>query len=378
MFDVNLHKAYVMENLSRTFMGFLFIFLPLFLVTLGFNGFQIGFLVSLYAVTALFSIFPTGIINDRYDIRYVLLLGYSMMSFFGLAVTFTDDFFLLIIIFLIGGFGQNFVQSSLQNIIFKEHAPRREGKKFGKYRLYSNLGFAAGLIAGGFITQLFSFIHTLRFIGIFYALMFFVTFWLAPTKVSRTRLTQYKTDFFKLHNVLFAVIIFLFATHWGAEKTSYALFIKTAFNLDMIYSGFFIAIPIIILGISAYTAGRKIDKRTDFKKLFMYGMFISGVFHVLMVNPNVYLSFICRIFHEMGDGMTSIAILFWVSKKFIRKRIGGDAGLFTVTMIMGEFAGALIYGSVGEIYGWGIPLVVSGWISIFCSLLFIVLKNRLD
>jgi DHA1 family quinolone resistance protein-like MFS transporter len=378
MADVNLHRDYVMAGLNKMFLAFFFIFIPLYLVSIGMSGLQIGVLVSMFAITALIGVFPTGVINDRYDIRYVLFLGFIMISVFSFGITLTSEFLILLVFFFIGGLGQNFTYRSLENIIFKEKEPRHEGKKFGKFKLYSISGGVIGLLSGSVLVYALSFVETFRIIGVFFLGMFFLTLWLKPTTITRTRLVQYEKDFLNTQNILLAVIIFLFTSHWGAEHTSYILFIKQAFGLDMIFSGLYVAIPMAALGIAAYFYGKKIDHRTDFKKLLLYGMVISGVFHILMVNPNVYASFFFRILHEVGDGIAAISMVFWISKRFKRTRIGGDAGLFFVVMMLGEFVGSIVYGPLGEAFGYGYPLIISGVISAFvCAPLFLLLKSRL-
>ena len=128
---------------------------------------------------------------------------------------------------------------------------------------------------------------------------------------------------------------------------------------------------------AAFYFGRHIDRKIDYKKLFIYGMIVSGVTHALLTYPDVYISFIFRAIHEIGDGITTVALMVWIGQKFDKTRIGGDSGIFYVLMTLGSFFGALIYGPIGFEYGYAYPLIISGIITIFCGLMFVAIRNRL-
>ena len=45
-------------------------------------------------------------------------------------------------------------------------------------------------------------------------------------------------------------------------------------------------------------------------------------------------------------------------------RIGGNASLISLTTTLGVFAGSLIFGPLGAAYGYQVPLIISGAISL--------------
>jgi predicted MFS family arabinose efflux permease len=69
--------------------------------------------------------------------------------------------------------------------------------------------------------------------------------------------------------------------------------------------------------------------------------------------------------------MAAIAVYFWVSKLFGVERIGGDSSLMFTVMIIGNVAGSLVFGPVGQVMGYHIPLIVSGVTTILCAFLLI-------
>ncbi len=367
-----------MDYLSRLFVGFFMFFIPLHLVGLGFDGLQIGLLVSLLAITALFIELPMGVIDDRLDMRYVILLGYITSSAFFFSIGIFSDFLLFIPLFFLGGVGFNILAKSYRDYVFKDREPCHEGRKFGIFTLADYLAYFSGAILGMFLVSLLGFPVTLMIIGAYYLFLIPLLFWLEPVSVARTKLIQYERDFFHTNNILLAVVLFLFATHWGAEMTSYGLFLKDVLNLSTINMGFYTAFSVLFLGIAAFIFGSRIDHRTNFKNIFLIGLLVSGFAHVLMTIPQVHVSFLFRAIHEVGDGIAAVSLLFWLGRKFRRSRLGGDSGIFYVIMSIGGFAGSIFYGPMGFAYGYSMPLIMSGIATIICAGLFMVLKRRLE
>lgn len=367
-----------MTYLSRFFMGFLIYFIPLYLADLGFDGIQMGFLVSLLAITSLVIVLPVGIINDRLDIRYTILLGYISSFVFFFFIGIFRDFWIFVLLFFVGGIGANILATSYRSYIFKDHEPWHEGRKFGIFTFSDVFAFSSGAILGMFLVSLLGFPTTLTVIGAYFLVLIPLLFFLEPVSIARTKLVQYERDFLHPNNVLLAVIIFLFTTHWGAERTAYGLFLKNVLGLSAFNMGLYAAFAVMFLGVAALIFGNRIDHMTDFKKLFLIGLLVSGTAHILMTIPYVYPSFIFRVIHEVGDGIAQVSMLFWIGRKFRDSRLGGDSGIFYVVMTLGMFAGSLIYGPVGFAYGYSMPLILSGLTTLVCAGLFVILKRRLD
>ena len=367
-----------MVFLSRLFRGFIFSFVALYLIELGFDGLQTGFLISLLAITSLFIALPVGVINDRLDIRYTILLGHVATFVFLFFIGVFSDFWLFIPLFFVGGVGLNIIETSYRNYVFKDREPWHEGRKYGIFTLTDEVSFFAGAALGMSMVFLLGFPLTLMICGAYYLALIPLLFWLEPVSIVRTKLVQYERDFLHPNNILLAVVVFFFATHWGAESTSYGLFLKDVLKLDAIGMGLYVAFAILFLGIAGFIFGNKIDHRTDFHKMFLIGLLVSGFTHILMTIPDVYISFAFRAVHEFGDGIAAVSLLFWLGRKFKKSRLGGDSGIFFVVMTLGQFTGAIIYGPIGFAHGYSIPLIMSGITTIICAGLFMLLRRRLD
>jgi predicted MFS family arabinose efflux permease len=378
MLKGKLGKISFMDFLAKLFSGFVIYFIALYLAELGFDGLQVGFLISLFAITSLFIALPVGIINDRLDIRYTILLGFLASFTFFFFIGVFSDFLTFVLLFFIGGIGHNILVTSYRNYIFKDHEPWHEGRKFGFFTFTDTFSYAVGAILGMVLVSFLGFPTTLMIIGVYFLILIPLLLLLEPVSIARTKLIQYERDFLHPNNILLAIILFLLTTHWGAERTSYGLFLKNVLNLNEIGMGFYAAFAVMFLAVSGFLFGKKIDHRVDFKKLFMTGLLISGSAHILMTIPQVYISFIFRAIHEFGDGIVWVSMLFWLGRKFRESRIGGDVGIFHIIMTLGMFTGSLIYGPIGFAYGYSWPLIISGFTTILCAGLFLILKRRLE
>lgn len=166
-------------------------------------------------------------------------------------------------------------------------------------------------------------------------------------------------------NVLvFALILFLFSLHWGAERVSYSPFLREVLGLNFIQSSIYMTIPLIILAAVVILLGKKIDSVKSVRKHFFVAILLSGVGHIAMTIPSLGVSFFSRIIHEIGDGILDLIVLIGISKLFKDARIGGNSSFIFLMATIGLFAGSLIFGPIAEIYGHSAPLILSGMISL--------------
>jgi len=89
-------------------------------------------------------------------------------------------------------------------------------------------------------------------------------------------------------------------------------------------------------------------------------MSFSGLGLMLMVNRNVYLSFLFRVVHEFGDGFFGALNALYISRLFERRSIGGSSGALLAMMTLGHMVGALFYSPLGYKAGLQYPFFISG------------------
>jgi MFS family permease len=368
----NFKRAMPLLFFFLLFASFAFILIPIYLSSIGFSGYEIGILVALSLMTPIFVSFPTGVINDRWTIRLTMIAGIVMISSFFLGLGFFESFLIFIPLFVIGGLGGNLGEISIRTLVFKTRMEGREGKKFGIYNFVGTTARSLGLFIGGILIFLLDFSLALKIIGVLFLLLIpFVSF--RPIMKYKVRLGEYKKDFLNKKVVSIGIIMFLFTLHWGAEGTSFGLFLKNNLGLNMFEVGVYASATLFFLGLTAYIFGKRIDMRkSNMKNVFFAGMLVSGIFHILHTIPIVPVSFLFRVAHEVGDGMTMIGIYFWVSRLFGVKRIGGNSSLMFTLTLLGQVVGSLVFGPIGYLMGYHIPLIISGVMNILSAFLLLI------
>ncbi|MBU0662716.1 MFS transporter [Candidatus Micrarchaeota archaeon] len=362
------------KHLTTSFTWF---YLSLYLISAGFSGLEIGVLLSLLTLTALFASFPAGMLNDRFGTSKPLVFGFILITVFYAGLYLFTGYWELVLLFALGGLGLNITKVSINNILFKSDMGPNAGTLFGKLNMWEHFGVAAGFFAGGFMLMFMEFGAVFLLSAFVFAIISVCSLFVGEGRRDRFPVAQYRGEIFNREVLFFLAVLFLYTMHWGAEITSYAPFLKTVLSLNLFETGIYMSIPVIFLALSAYLTGKAADSGRSLKKMLVFGLLLSGATHALMTVPVLEFSFAMRILHEIGDAIVIVLSFVLISRIFSIERRGGTSGFVFNTMIMGQFAGAVVFGALGAGAGYAIPLVAAGVLEIlaaFLALLF--LKNR--
>jgi MFS family permease len=338
----------------------IFFLIPLHFLKIGLSGWQIGIIVSCFAFAPLIFSFPTGWINDRFSIKKVILGALGALALLFVLVAGINEFLALAVLFLCVGVFNNALDVSTNSLYFKDEQEVDLNKKYGVYIFWLGLGPAVGILLGGFLMKFTNFrILLLCFAAILAAAAFSVRSF-NHEKFAVVPVKEYRRNIFRKKTMLFAVMLFVIALHWGVEGTVYSPFIRSHFQLNDIQLTLFIAVPLLILAFTALLIGSvRYDPELN-KKIFLVSMFLSGAGLILMVQRNVYLSLVFRIIHEIGDGGLGALATLYISKLFERKSIGGSWGILLAIQTMGHITGALLFSSLGYSLGLQYPFYIGG------------------
>jgi MFS family permease len=361
-------KIHLINFCRKLTVNTLFFLVPLHLLKIGFSGWQIGTVVSFYGVAPLIFSFPVGWINDRFSIRRIVQGALFLLCFLFLLLAFTDNFYLLCGVFLFLGIANNALDVSLNSLYYKDDTQPDLNKKYGMLAFWLALGTATGTISGGTL------VHFANFRILFFVYSAFLLMVLSFTrKIGKERFSvismkQYRLDLVNRKTILFSILIFILALHWGVEGTVYSPFLKTNFGLNDLQLSLYISISLFFLAFSGLAvAFLRFDVRLN-QKVFLSALFVSGLGHILMVNPNVYVSLSFRIMHEIGDGVMGALIFLFISRLFQKESIGGSSGILLALMTLGHMLGAQIFAPVGYQLGMSYPFIISGLLLIANSL----------
>lgn len=338
-------------------------FMPVFLKQgLDFSGREIGLLYACFSLTSIFTSFPFGLASDRVPARNLVVLALTLMGLSLFSQSLIRGFALFLLAYLAYGLGLNLFRVSLDALLLKT-LPRQVGKTYGLFNGARMLGFTVGGLLGGVLLERYDFISTLRVVGLFYLLLTSIWVFLPPTIPARFAVKTYWDDFRDPKVVLFALWLYLFYLHWGAEFTSYGLFLREGLGLSLLGMGLYMAAEFFMVGLASVLGGFRLEGGADLYRLAALGLLCSGIGHMGMVIKCLPISLSFRLLHGFGDGTIMVLSYVGIAKLFRIERIGGNSGLITLAIMLGNFTGSLIFGPIGARFGYGVPLFVSGAIT---------------
>jgi MFS family permease len=347
------------------------IFVPIFLTDQGFSGLHIGLFLGLANFMAIISTLPAGIANDRVRSKKMILYALMFSALYYLGLLTVTNAVILAFVFIAGGLGRNLFNVSIDALAYRVLDRKKMPTEIGNYVGFTVCAEVIGFIIGGSIIHSYGFENTITAILVLIIITGIGALFLPITHTFKFKLFEYKKDIFRKEVFLFVLVVFLFTLHYGAEATSYSLFLKTRFSLNMGQIGLFVGGAVAFLAAAAFYFSRKVAKGLDPKYVFYIGLILSGIGHILFSLQNdITLAFITRCLHEVGDGAMIYSIFYGIVRIFNIERIGGNSSFITFTSILGASIASFIFGPIGEHYGYHVPLFITG-ITTFCSFILL-------
>lgn len=355
------HRRIHLLNFGRKLaVNAVFFLIPLHFLKLGFKGWEIGFVTSLYAFAPLLFSFPTGWINDRFSIKEIIRGGLAAFTLLYLLLAGIHAFWPIAFVFLLLGVANNALDVSLNSLYLKDQTAMDQNRKYSRLAFWQSLGSAAGPAIGGAVVTLAGFPWLFTALAAFLAIIQVFVPSLEKVKFAAVPIKVYKGNLLRPNTVLFSVMIFVVGLHWGLEGTVYGPFLKQRFQLSMFSLSLYISFSLLALAFSSLLVGFiPFDIRLN-KRIFVAAMFLSGTGLMLMTNPSLSVSFAFRLVHEFGDGLMGALIVLFISRLFERDSIGGSFAVLMTVMTLGHMVGALVFSSLGFHFGLVYAFIVAG------------------
>lgn len=337
-----------------------FFLAPLHFLELGFPLPAIGLIVALYAAAPFVFSFPTGWINDRLSMKKVILGGLLLIAALFVLAGFVRGYAATAALFLLIGIANNALNVSVNSLYYKDESETNPNRKYGLYIFWISLGPPAGLFFGSLLTRFTSFRTLLLVFAAVTALTSLAMRGFDNEKFAAVSIRDYKYSVFNRKTLLFSILLFVLALHWGTEGTVYGPFLRARFGLSDSGVALYMAGAYLALALAAFLVSRlKYDPVVN-RRLFFLGMTLSGLGLVLMTRGDVRLSFLFRFMHEAGDGLMGAFVVLTISRLFEKKTIGGSAGILTALQTSGHMASSLAFSWLGFRSGLHVPMIVAG------------------
>lgn len=237
-------KIHLINFCRKLTVNTLFFLVPLHLLKIGLTGWQLGTVVSFYGLAPLIFSFPVGWINDRLSIRRIIQGALSLLCFLFLLLAFVHNFYLLCCVFLFVGIANNALDVSINSLYYKDDAHLDLNKKYGTLAFWLALGTATGTISGGALVYFASFRLLFFVYSAFLLIVLSFTREVGKEKFSVVSLKQYRLNLVNRKTILFSILIFILALHWGVEGTVYSPFLKSYFNLNDLQLSLYISVSL--------------------------------------------------------------------------------------------------------------------------------------
>jgi len=352
---------------AKNFLVFSILFyLPLYFAGLGFSGLRIGLLLSLFAITSLFSSFLAGLLSDRLPVRYLSACSFFLLIICFVTLSRVDHFWIMAACLFIGGLGNNIADLSMTSFVLKVSDRREGGARIGIFNCMKQLASGIGALSGGLLIAELPFQKVFFLLGCAFFLPIVLALLLKKITTFSYSLGHYRGDLRKKEIIFFLMLVFVFTLHWGAEGTSYSLLLKEGFSLSQRAIAWYMGSIWILFSLFIFGISRTIKESTPLHWIIYPGLLLSGTGHILFTYPSLPLSYLFRLVHECGDAAFEMYLMVGMHRYFPLERLGGTSGVVLTVTLAGRLLGSLIFGPMGEHYGYHYPFILSGVMTLLC------------
>lgn len=342
---------------------------------LHFSGSQIGFLYSLGAFTGVLCSLPAGYINDRVSSRAIVIISALLMATGYAGMAFVSAYVPYVFIYFLMSLAVATFKLSLDVQVLKANEGSTSGVKIAGYHAFRYAGQGIGTVFSGFLIAMMDWTYSLLGVALVCLLFIPMALKLPNVTMAKVPLKEYFAELKNPKAIVMAIWVFMFTLHWGAEYTSYGLFLRNDLGLNYQQMGLYMTGEMVALTVTVLIARKYVDRPGILTPFVLAGLFISGATMIGMTLQPLVLSVIFRFFHGIGDGLVFLVLFMGLVRLFDPAHLGGTTGFFNFVQMAGTIVGSLISGAVGERFGWATPLWGSGIICLLL-ILFIFICGR--
>lgn len=318
------------------------LFLPLHLRDAGIDAFGIGSLFAIFSIAGLISAFPFGILNDTLGSKRLIQLSLGILLAAVLATYFSRDFAGFAFALFLAGIGSLILILSLENAFLKKSMEENLSHNMGVHFLLRSIAFGAGALVAGFLVDKLSFSKLLLLFAAFILLLLFVASSVRHTPTVEFSLAAYAREFAKPAALPIVAIMFLFATHWGAENVSLSLLLRHFGGLTAWEIGAVTFVSSLVMAFSNWLAGNWPQLG---RKLLVVGLFLSGLGMLAQpLFPSFAFASLARSLHTFGEGLVTVTVIVLMGRVFARDRVGGANGAVNLIIRTADFLAAGLSG----------------------------------
>lgn len=351
---------------------------PVYFNKLGISDKRIGILISVISFVTLVSVFPFGLMSDRFLPKTLLRMGAFMMALGNLLITYFNSFFCIFAIVTLVGTGSTLFLVSLYSLYYKQLGDYRRGIRIALFTLGTALGFGIGPFIGGVTITYFD----IKWIFIFSAgLNLILLLLISALKSSVTikfRIDMYRKDLLRPEVLFLVVLVFVMSSHFGVEKTCFTLLLSKSINLTGIQIGTIFMFIGAWVALLCMVAGHSFDKTKRIISLVSLSILVTGFFQMLTGYASSFSSIlIIRLLHTVGDSFFLVLKVVLITMIFPNERMGGNFGFIYSVNTLATTVTALISGILSDYYGYRFPFIINGSLMVAVAIMLLSIKGRI-
>ncbi|XRO75070.1 MFS transporter [Methanocaldococcus sp. 28A] len=339
--------------------GFIAPIMAIYAQTLGATNLQIGLIFGSFALARTVAQIPVGVLSDIYGKKFFIVCGTFFYGVFTLMYNFVSTVLGLLIVRTFTGIFSAFVTPVAGSYIAAIAPKTRLGEYMGIFNSAITLGFGVGPFIGGFLADIYGIKTPFYFCGFLGILAAIISYMKLEDIVfnENTKNRNIKNisnlfsfEFLKNRNFLASFIINTSNVMINAGIFAYLALYATNYDITLTQVGAMIASTNILMALLQRTFGKLYDKFGNV--MIIIGIFIISFGMYLLSISTTFLSMIISlIIVAVGSSISSTATTSLAVKDIPTHRKGEAMGLFTTSINIGMFIGAVSFGFLADILG---------------------------
>ncbi|MDH5439529.1 MAG: MFS transporter [Candidatus Bathyarchaeota archaeon] len=353
-------KSYPKEYFELMLVGFTLImgmslssaFLPIFAHELDPSGLLVGFVISAWSFSRVFTELPSGILADRFGRRRLLVGGLALSALGAFLCSMAYSVYLLIVGRTFWGLGTALFFMSSTALLFDLFKSNVRGRALGTFQGIEFTGSLIGAPMGSFLVAILDYrgVFSLAFISILCS--FLIAFF--SKGLRQTDAEESKRSEISLSELLpslrswslAAVCIYSFSRMLimsGLNDTVFPLYLNLELGIGIELIGLIISLRTAGAIIATVTSGFLSD-RFGRKPMIVLGLIMqSSCYYAYTILSSFEMFLLFGLFEGFSRGMSMTSAMVLLSEIVPSRLRAGGIGIYRTFMDIGGFFGPLFF-----------------------------------
>ncbi|WP_459201639.1 MFS transporter [Methanococcus sp. CF] len=329
--------------------------LAIFAKSYGLSNFQIGLIFGSFSLVRTIFQLPAGTLSDTYGKKVFLVAGTLLYGVTTLFYSLASGFATILAVRTLTGVFSAFVNPVAGSYIAQVSPKSKLGEYMGVFNSAVSLGFGVGPLLGGLLADMYGIMVPFYVCGILGIIASIIAYFKLDdvkakekTKISGKNL--FSLEFLKMRNFSAAFIINIAITISRGALLAYLAIYAYDYGISAFKIGIMLAAMNLVLAITQKKFGKIFDEKGS--SIILKGIFIGNIgMYILAMSTNFIEMFISLIIASIGASMSTPGINSIAIRDIPHERKGEAMGLYTASINVGIFSGAVLLGYISDIVG---------------------------